>query len=96
MGRPIAQLKAEMSHREFVSWLAFYEVEPWGEERADLRAGIVASTVANCHVSRKGKGFKPSDFMPDFGKAAKRKTGQTREEQMAVFDTLKRMYGKAQ
>ncbi|WP_444541694.1 phage tail assembly protein T [Andreprevotia chitinilytica] len=39
-------------------------MEPWDEERADLRAGIVASTLANCHRAEGIDPFTPLDFMP--------------------------------
>jgi hypothetical protein len=56
-----------MSSRQLSEWLAFFQLEPWGEERADLRAGIVASTVANVNRSAKRrKPYKPQDFMPRF------------------------------
>lgn len=46
-------------------WLAYFRLDPWGESRADLRAAIVASTVANAMARKKGGGhFKPEDFMP--------------------------------
>lgn len=63
-----------MSSREFAEWMAFYDLEPFGEEQADLRAGIVASTVANVHRDRKkrSKAYKPEDFMPKFKRAGKR------------------------
>ena len=44
-------------------WQAFYDLEPFGEMRGDLRAGIVASTVANVMGDPK-KPLSPSDFMP--------------------------------
>ena len=48
-----------------MEWRALYEVEPWGERRADLRAGIIASTTYNMHRGR-GPALKADDFMPDF------------------------------
>ena len=68
--------------REFAEWQAYYELEPWGEERADLRAGIVASTIANVNRG-KGKSFKPGDFMPEFDKPAPKH--QTPEQMAAVM-----------
>lgn len=44
--------------------MAFYRLEPFGDERADLRAGIVASTVANSNRGKRGKITKATDFMP--------------------------------
>ena len=43
-------MKQRMPYAEFIQWLAVYRLSPFGDERADLRAGIVASTVANCHA----------------------------------------------
>lgn len=57
-----------MSAAEFGLWLQAYQDEPWGDARADLRAGIVASSVANMagKMLRKGKTLLPKDFMPRF------------------------------
>lgn len=55
---------AEMSASQLAEWREFYGVEPWGEDRADLRAGIVASTVANCNRAKDSEPFTPADFMP--------------------------------
>ena len=56
----------EISSRDFAEWMAYSRLEPWGEERADLRAGIVASTIANSNRGKGQKPFKPQQFMPDF------------------------------
>ena len=40
-----------------------YGIEPWGETRADLRAGIVASAAVAPHCKR-GQQPRPIDFMP--------------------------------
>ncbi len=53
-----------MSARQFEEWAAFYSQEPWGDFRADLRAGIVASTLANIHRKPRAPAFTPLDFMP--------------------------------
>lgn len=34
-----------MSAEQFEAWRVYYEVEPWGEERADLRAGINSAAM---------------------------------------------------
>jgi hypothetical protein len=45
-------------------WLAYRLVEPWGEDRADLRIGYLTSLTANVHrdSKRKPQPFSPSDF----------------------------------
>ena len=57
---------AEMSSAQFAEWMAYSRLEPWGEQRADLRAGIVASTMANVNRGKSRKPYKPHEFMPDF------------------------------
>lgn len=59
----VEDLSGRMSSRELAEWMAYDRIEPFGDERADLRSAIVASTFANIHA-RKGKSFAPVDFMP--------------------------------
>jgi hypothetical protein len=63
LGHTARELLEKMSSRELSEWLAYYGLEPFGDERADLRAGIISSTIANANSNHR---FKPSDFMPDF------------------------------
>ena len=70
MGRSLRETQAAVSAREFTLWAAFYQTEPWGEERADLRAGIIAHTV---YAMNRGKGsaaMSPAEFMPQFDRPA--------------------------
>jgi hypothetical protein len=60
------ELLARTTIREREEWAAYFALEPFGEERADLRSAIVASTVANANRGRKTPAFKASDFMPKF------------------------------
>lgn len=62
----VARAQREISEREFQEWLAFAAIEPWGEARSDLRAGIIASTMANLWRGEDTEAFHPDDFMPDF------------------------------
>ena len=57
---------AEMTSLQFAEWIAFSRLEPWGEERDDLRMGLVASTIANVNRSKGQKAFTPQQFMPSF------------------------------
>ncbi len=61
-------LLAKMTSRQLAEWIAYYRMEPWGEDRADLRSGIVASTMANINRKKGASPFKPEDFMPRFDK----------------------------
>lgn len=43
--------------------MAYFQVEPFGEERADLRAGVIASILVNINRRRGATVSKPSDFI---------------------------------
>lgn len=53
-----------MTAEEFGEWQALYRISPWGEWSADLRAGIIASTMANVNRGENKKPYTPLDFMP--------------------------------
>ena len=65
-----------MPQSEFRSWLAEYELEPFGERRADLRAALIAWTVASV-FSKKGHQPDINSFLLDF----ETKLEQVNEEQ---------------
>jgi hypothetical protein len=55
-----------LSARQFAEWKSFYDIEPFGDLQADLRAGQVAATVANyAGKMRKERSdpARPGDFM---------------------------------
>lgn len=66
MGIPIAELQERISSHDFAEYWAMFQLEPWGLEREDYRAGIVASTVANANRDRKKhpRPYRPEDFVP--------------------------------
>ena len=62
----MAELLATVSSIELSEWMEFDRLEPFGDGRADLRAGIIASTVANYSgkTLKEDISLNPSDFMP--------------------------------
>lgn len=60
------ELTASMSSSEYASWLDYAAVEPWGCQPADLRAAIVACTVARSQGAR----VELQDFLPPWARAA--------------------------
>lgn len=63
MGRTVRELLDSLDAAEFQEWLAYYGLDPWTEDRGDLRAGIIASTV----VQALGGKAKAADFIPTYG-----------------------------
>jgi len=57
---------SEITSRQFAEWMAYSRLEPWGEDRDDLRMGIMASVIANSNRGKGKKPYKPQDFMPNF------------------------------
>ena len=53
-----------LTARQYVEWLEYYKCDPWGEQRADLRAGIVACTMSNRWRGKNEEASEPLDFMP--------------------------------
>lgn len=62
----VKQCQRTIDAREFAEWLVYAQLEPWDETRADLRAGIVASTIANIWRGADNPPYAPHDFMPDY------------------------------
>ena len=61
----VRELLERIDSRELSEWTAFFEIEPWGTEVDDWRAGLVASTIANVNrdPKKQKKPFQPKDFM---------------------------------
>jgi hypothetical protein len=67
----VRRLLGEMDSREITEWMAYEMVEPFGPWREDVRAGVIASTIANVNRGKSSKPFKPTDFVLEFGKQRK-------------------------
>lgn len=69
LGMPVRQLLAAIGSDELTEWMAFYQLEPFGDLRGDYRSGVVAATFANAHRVNGAKPLTPEDFMPFMDKA---------------------------
>lgn len=69
--------------REFAEWMAFYQVEPFGEERDDMRQAIMPYMFASA-FSKKGKKVRYEDFLVSNMLHPKPKE-QTAEQMKAVL-----------
>lgn len=61
----VDELLTRLTSRELSEWMAYASIEPFGEQRADLRAALVASVIANANRNPKKQpaAFTPSDFL---------------------------------
>lgn len=72
IGWPVPLLEKIMSSRDISEAMAYDKLNPFGESRSDLRAGIIASVIANANKGKGAKTFTPQDFMPKFGPEKKK------------------------
>lgn len=63
MGKTLKQLYQEIDSAELTEWQAYHNLEPWGEQKADARTGIIASTIANVNRGKNTKAFSYEDFI---------------------------------
>lgn len=88
MGRPdVADLCSSLSISQIMGWLAYYALEPWGQERADLRVGVISSML---NTALGGKRTKPEDYILAGQKPKRRKTPQEIAQFMRYFDGHRR------
>lgn len=64
--RSLYEMRSSMGSHEMFLWLAEYEDNPWGPERADLAAAVIAREVVNMSgkTLREGATTTAIDFMP--------------------------------
>lgn len=56
------ELEQSVSARELGEWRAFYSIDPWGEQRADMRAARIAAVSLMPHV-KPGTNIDANDYM---------------------------------
>lgn len=71
-----------MTAKQFFEWIAFDELEPFGEERDDIRTASIVQMIHNVNV-KAGHQKKLSDFILKFGDPQPHK--QTWQQQKALF-----------
>lgn len=66
LGYTVRELLSRIDSKELAEWQAYDSIDPFGEMRADLRAGIIASASLAPHMKKGKKPPKPADFIPTF------------------------------
>lgn len=85
MGRTVGELLAALADDplELDYWLAFYSLEPLGDQRNDYQAAILAYTVAASNWSGKGCSPKLRDYLKAFDFEPKQEHAE--DEQIAMW-----------
>jgi len=63
LGIPVGEMLRRMTSSELSEWMAYDSLEPFGERRADLRAGIISSLIFNVNRGKNVKPKSPMDFL---------------------------------
>jgi len=86
----VRELENRISSLELAEWMAYSTLEPFGENRADYRAGLIASAVANSSGNYK-KALLPTDFIAIYTQPREISMIDRRKKQqaqMAIFKSL--------
>lgn len=59
----VDRLEIEMSSDEYSDWLTFYDLEPFGDTRNNIHAGMIASVMANQTRKKGTRAYSFKDFM---------------------------------
>lgn len=57
-------LDEALNAKQLRDWEVYYSIEPFGEESAFRRTGVIASTLINLKLKKEAKKLTPNDFMP--------------------------------
>ena len=68
LGATVGELKNRMGAAEFVEWMAYYRLEPFGPERVDVAVAGHSALVANMNRKQGKPAFKLKEFLPKFGR----------------------------
>lgn len=65
MGRTVDELLDSISYPELIRWGKYYEAEPFGEWRADVRSAHIVSTLANINrdTKKRSKPYSIDEFL---------------------------------
>jgi len=79
---------------QLLEWADFNEIDPFVEERADLRTAKLEATIINALRGKKGRAITPKDCMPQFGKPSM-KPQKSGEQMAAIFASFAAAHNEA-
>ncbi|WP_158632379.1 DUF4035 domain-containing protein [Micromonospora sp. Llam0] len=83
-----------MDSREISGWMAYERVTgPLGPARGDIQAAIVASTIANSNRGKRGKRYRPEDFIPEWDRPEMETGPQDEHDHLRLIKQLNAQMG---
>ena len=95
LGCTVRELNHRVSAKELIDWYAFYYLQPFGDERADLRNALTSCIIANAFRKKGSRSFKPKDFMPFAGPSAPQ-TADEQKQQLQLIAAQMQGFAKQQ
>jgi hypothetical protein len=62
----VRELNARLDGQELTEWAAYARLEPFGEERADVRAALVCKVVADVNRGPHDAPYPLTNFLPRY------------------------------
>lgn len=59
----VAELEERLGSDEFIEWVAYSKIEPWGEAYDDANHAWTRSVISNVNRQKGQKAAKPKDFL---------------------------------
>jgi len=84
LGMTVREMLSRMDAAELAEWLAYMSVEPIGDDRIDLAAGILATIMSRLWSQ---SSLRPTDLIPDYWRG---RSAQSLEEMQALFRAIGR------
>lgn len=82
-----------MTIRQFDEWREYADLEPWDEERADVRAASIVRAVVNAHRGKGRRAVSLKECIVKFGKPKRQTPEQVKAEVLKVFDYMAATHG---
>lgn len=90
-------MMSEMTWREYLEWVVYSDLEPFDEERQDLRIAQVVTTIANANRNpKKHRAYTVKDFLMRWGDSPKLSRKQTWQEQKQIGHMMFAMFNRPQ
>lgn len=82
---PVGEMLGRMSAYEEAAWIQLYQIEPFGDHRADMRSAQISQLIYATNAGKRSPKKSLADFMPFFRKRAK--------EDENVEDNVRAVFG---
>lgn len=89
LGMTVGEIEERMTARELTEWMAYYRIDPFDRQRADMGVGIIASTIANANRAKGSRPLRPIEFVPNYSGEHRPTQLQSTEHARQVFAAAK-------